>query len=270
MPFPSFQSPYGASANPIYNGFNSFASAPAVDESWNTPYYPNGLRPYYPTAAYAGGLLPHAPYLSSAYGAATYGVGSYYNLPHALHGRLEDPTVAYYKAQNAVPLAEIDLKRDYLNGQFGERSEIRQLDFSERKDIRGIHADDRSQDRQLAFDNESQKRQLEFLHKTQERSLLGTLLTQLVPPVLQTITHSSNKSSEERMFNRLADSKDKETSSSAKIQALKERIAQLERRSDRSDASDHPRVIYIKSPKRKAASSRSKSTRVIDSAPTTA
>lgn len=200
------------------------------------------------------------------------------------------------QAENEVPLAQIDLlaQKQFLNFQgrnlseerkYDDRSEARFLGFTERGDIRHLAAGERSevrqyrfldnrQERQLVFDERSQKRELEFLNKTQERNFLGTLLTQLVPPVLNTIQNNSNGNREERMFDKLlrfkglelkAQHKESSTSDSDEKEnrALRRRIARLKRQlekykdryetsssSSRRKSKDHD-VVIDSTPSRK-------------------
>ena len=177
------------------------------------------------------------------------------------------------QAENEVPLAQIDLlaQKQFLNfqgrnlskeRQYDDRSEARFLGFTERGDIRHLAADERGE-----------ARQYRFLDNQQKLNFLGTLLTQLVPPVLNTIQNDSKWKQEERMFDKLLRFKGLELKAQHKERAesdsddkenreLRRRIARLKRQlekykdryetsSSSSRKSEDNKVVIDSTPSRK-------------------
>jgi hypothetical protein len=239
----------------------------AVDTSWyqnnysHLPYAIGTIHPTWQNTAHTNA----SPYASQGF--------------HHQHTIYTDPyrgQALLRQAENEVPLAQIDLQaqRQFLNFQGRNLSEERKYD--ERSEVRQYQFLDNRQLRQLEFDDKAQEREIKFLNKTQERNFLGTLLTQLVPPVLNTIQNNSNGNREERMFDTLlrfkglemkTQQKPRSESDSDKNRELRKRIARLERKLEYYQDKDDKDDKKTKTKKPSSSKSKSRATVVIDRTP---
>ena len=211
------QNPYDYANSSGYNPYHSPYNYHYTNSQTNPSNYDRGsyLNPY-----------ANDPY-------STYGVGVNYTSPYDTTNRLygygnhNDPA-QLERAKNEVPLAHIGLQQFKYQLAFQDKSEARQL----------------------AFDDKSQERQLKLIDKNQERQFFGTLLTSLVPPVLNMITQNQQGDREERIFKFAQENNVATVKKDDHIESLKKRIAQLERKLERYDDDDEDEQKKVKKTKK--------------------
>ncbi len=167
---------------------------------------------------------------------STFGVGTDFTQAALLSHFNQNNPALLQQAKNEVPLARIGLQQFRHQLAFQGQSEERQLAFADRRDLRDVGL---------------QERQLKQFDKKEERHFLGTLLSTIVPSVLGLISNNQQGTREERMFKYAQANKGDDVKDATHIQALKRRIAQLERKLGLKDKDDDCDDTKLKKKKKK-------------------
>ena len=163
---------------------------------------------------------------------STFGVGTDFTQAALLSHFNQNNPALLQQAKNEVPLARIGLQQFRHQLAFQGQSEERLLGFQNVSEQRQLAFADRRDLRDLGL----QEKQLKLLGQKDERGFLGNLIGTLAPALIGLFKNNQDGAREERMFKYAQANKVDDVKDATHIQALKRRIAQLERKLDLKDS----------------------------------